>query len=195
MTSKAMATRPGPAIPAIPAIAAGATGSAGTTWSAGPAGSAGATGSTASSRAAATTTYAAEIARCGRELPADAGARHLATTGPIVILGLVLLVAEHEATQAARLVAAITAGASAATAVAAPASIAASASIAAPPVIAAAAPGRCDAVDRVVVLATGDRAMWPLLALEHAHEANLVDAIANNIESFDHPRGAIRLHA
>jgi hypothetical protein len=182
------------------AIAPIATVAAGTTGTTKPAGTARTTGATrtaratrtsrASTRATATAAFASEIARRRGELPADACARHLAATRPIVILGLVLRPAQLEAAQTARLVPPI---ASRAAAIA----VAASAIAAAPIIataVAAPALGRGDAVDRVVELAAGDRAVRALLALEHADQADLVDAITNDIERFDHARGAVRLH-
>src|SRR6185295_12079293 len=80
----------------------------------------------------------AEVARRRGELPADAGARHLAATRPVVLLGRVLLGAELEAAQAARLVAIAPVAARPAAVTAAPAAVtAAPAAVTAAPVVAA----------------------------------------------------------
>jgi hypothetical protein len=181
------------------AIAAGAT-AAWTTWTTSAT-------RTATTWTTATTTTATitEVARCGRQLPADSGARHLTATGTIIFLLLFLGRANLEATEAARLVAiAATAEATAATTTTAAGSAAtatlaalttASTATAALVAIASTARRSCDAIDHVVELAARDRVVRTLLALEHAHEAHLVDAVADDVERLDETRGAIRLNA
>ncbi|MCW5801851.1 MAG: hypothetical protein KIT31_05645 [Deltaproteobacteria bacterium] len=51
-----------------------------------------------------------------------------------------------------------------------------------------------DAVDDVVELAARDRAVRTGLALVHAHEADLVEAPADDVECLEQARRAIRLH-
>jgi len=58
--------------------------------------------------AASFATTTAEVARCGGELPADAGTWHLAATRPVVVLGGLFRAAQLEASEAARLVATAT---------------------------------------------------------------------------------------
>jgi hypothetical protein len=118
----------------------------------------------------------AEVPRRRRELPADAGARHLAATRPIVFLLVFLVRAGLEAAQAARLIAIATAAATA------------------PIVVAPTALRTGDAVDDVVELAARDRPVWTLLALEHAHEANLVDPVADDVERLEQTLGALGLN-
>jgi hypothetical protein len=198
---------------AITAIAAGATaatraaGSARSTVTAvatGPTRSAGSTRSTgAASRSAATSTLAAEVARRRGELPADPGAWHLSATRPVVVFRLILLRAVHEATEAARLVASIAAGSTstststpaspAAAAAATVAAIATAAAVTAAAIVTAPALRRRHPIDGVVVLAARDRAVRPLLALEHAHEADLVETVADDIERLDHAGSPVRL--
>jgi hypothetical protein len=52
-----------------------------------------------------------------------------------------------------------------------------------------------DAIDHVVELAARDRAVRALLALEHANEANVVDAATDDVECLEEARGAIGLNA
>jgi hypothetical protein len=156
--------------------------------------------------AAGTTAVVARIARGGGELPADAGAGHLAALRAIVVLALAVLRAAAlvadglEAAEAARLVAAIAAGAAeaaaaAATTAAATAATAASAAViatAAAIALATAALRRAgDAVDRVVVLADRRRAGRALLALEDADEADRLEVGADDIERLDQALRAI----
>ena len=161
----------------------------------------GTTATTARTTGATTT----EVARCGRQLPADSGARHLATTGTIIVLRRFLRCAELQASKAAWLVAiaawtaeaaattAATAAAtgSTATAIAATATTASTAAI-----IVAAAPARLtgDAIDHVMKLAARDRAVRTLLALIDAHLADLVDPVADDVERLEQTRGAIGLN-
>jgi hypothetical protein len=176
-----VAAEPRAAVTSIPPISTRATiSTTGTTRSVGPA--------RPTPRPTATTALAAGVARCSGELPADTGSRHLSAARPVVVSWLVLLDAQLEAAEAARFVAAITAGATAsagATVSAAPA-IPATATIltAAAPVVTPAL-RRCHAIDRIVILATRDRAVRPLLTLEHAHEADLVEPVADDIERLD----------
>jgi hypothetical protein len=158
--------------------------------------------------AAGTTAVVARIARGGGELPADAGAGHLAALRAIVVLALAVLRAAAlvadglEAAEAARLVAAIAAGAAeaaaaAATTAAAAATATATASAAviataAAIALATAALRRAgDAVDRVVVLADRRRAGRALLALEDADEADRLEVGADDIERLDQALRAI----
>ena len=163
---------------------------------AGTAGTAGTATASIATRTAARTTapaFAAHVARRARELPADAGAWHLAATGTIILLGVVLLCAGLQAAEAAGLVATVAAGTTATTATTATAAtVAAAAAVVA---IIAATPLRRpgDAIDRVVKLAARDRAVRRLLALEDAHEPHLIDAIADDVERFEQPRRAIGL--
>ena len=196
-----IATRPAiaPTLAAtLATFAAGATGTAGaartprTTWPAGTATAAIASIATrATAAAAATATF--HVTRRGGQLPADPRARHLAATRAIVLLGLVLLRTDLEAAETARLVAAIAAGATAtaAAAIAAASTITTAAAVA---IVAPAPPRRTgDAIDRVVKLAARDRAVRRRLALEHAHEPHLLDAVADDVERLDQPRRAIGL--
>jgi hypothetical protein len=177
----AFATAPGGTTPAPAAapIAGTATGTAGATGTgsiatAARTATAGATAATRATPASAIT----EIARRRRELPADTGARHLAATWPLVFLLVFLVRAGLEAAETARLVA-VAIASTAATA---------------PIIIAPAALRAGDAIDDVVELAAGDRALRPFLALEHAHEADVVDAIADDIERLEQPLGALGLY-
>lgn len=163
---------------------------AGTTWAA---------ATTRTATTARTTASAAitEVARRRRELPTDTGARHLAATRTVVFLLLFLLRAELEATEAARLVAiaAATEAAGTATTTAATTALTTLASATFATLVAAALRRTGDAIDHVVVLAARDRAVRTLLALEHANEANLIDAITDDVERLEQTLGAIRLHA
>jgi hypothetical protein len=167
-----------------------------TTWTARTSGASRATGSTAR----ATAPLAAEIARRRGELPADAGAWHLAAARPVVVLRRFLGGAVHEAAQPPRLVAPIPPGASgasatattAATTAATAAAVTAATAVAAASIVAAAPLRRRHAVDGVVELAARDRAVRPLLALEHANQANLVEPVADDVERLDHPGGPVR---
>jgi hypothetical protein len=143
-----------------------------------------------------TTTTIAELARRGRELPADARARHLAATRTIVFLLLFLRRAHLQAAETARLVAiaatteaagtATTATTAALTALAAAAIIAT--------IVTTSTRGSRDAIDHVVKLAARHRAVRTLLALEHANEANVVEAIADDVERLEQTRRAIGLN-
>jgi hypothetical protein len=129
-------------------------------------------------------------------LPADARARHLSASGPIVVARALFGGPDLEAAEAARLVATLSARTARASSAAAIAASASPAAAAAPVIaVAAAALGRHHAVDRIVKLAPRDRSVRALLALEHAHQAHLVEPIANNIERFDHARGPVGLDA
>jgi hypothetical protein len=145
----------------------------------------------AATRAAAIAT--AEVTRRGGQLPTDSRARHLAATGTIVFLLLFFLRADLEAAEAARLVAiTATAGATAATATTTAATSAITAAIIA--IVATSARRTGDAIDDVVELAARDRTVRSLLALEHADETDLIDAVPDDVERFDQPRCAIGLH-
>jgi hypothetical protein len=148
----------------------------------------------AATRAAAIAT--AEVTRRGGQLPTDSRARHLAATGTIVFLLLFFLRADLEAAEAARLVAiTATAGATAATAGATTTATATSAITAAIIAIVATSARRTgDAIDDVVELAARDRTVRSLLAMEHADETDLIDAVPDDVERFDQPRCAIGLH-
>jgi len=182
---------------AIAAIATRATGTAGATRTTRAAITAIATGATrATPRATTATALAAEIARRRRQLPADTGSRHLSAARPVVFFGLVFLCADLEAAEATGLVAAIAAGSTrpaAATTATVAAAIPAAAAVTAPAIVAAPALCRCHAVDRVVVFAARDRAMGALFALEHAHQAHFVEAVADDVERFDQPGRAVGL--
>ena len=176
-----------------------------------PAGTTRTTGTTRTARTTGTATlarttaaFAAEVARRCGQLPADTGARQLAATRTIVFLLLFFRRAELQAAEAARLRrTAIAAEATAAatttpsTAIAAAAAAATAAITAATAIIArTAAAGRTrDAIDDVVELAARDRVVRSLLALKHAHEAHLIDAIPDDVERFDQARCAIGLDA
>jgi hypothetical protein len=163
------------------------------------------TGTTSATR---TTTTAAstaitEVARRSSQLPTDTGARHLAATRTIVFLLLFLRRADLEAAEATRLVAIATTTEAAATAArtAATATLAATittfaASTASTATIVVATTLRRtgNAIDHVVELAARNRAVRSLLALEHAHEADLIDAVADDVERFEQALGAIGLH-
>jgi hypothetical protein len=182
------------AITAITARAARATGTTGTTRPARATRAARAT-----PRGPTTTALTAEITRRRRQLPADPSPRHLATTWPVIVLRLVFGPAEHEASKAAWLVAAIAPGATepaaATAATATAATISASATVAALAIVATPALCRGDAIDGVVVLAAGDRSVRTLLALEYAHEAHLVQPGSNNIKRFDQASRTVGLDA
>jgi len=163
-----------------------------------------ATGATAATRATPAATIAtAEITRRRRQLPADTGARHLTATRAIVTVGLRLglRVAELQAAEAARLrgttVAAAepaaTAGTTAAIATATTTAITSATTVVAAIIATALRAG--DAIDHVVELAAADRAVRAFLTLEHADQANLVDAIADDVERFDQALRAIGLNA
>jgi hypothetical protein len=180
---------------AITAETAGTTGTARTTRAARTI----ATWTTAATaRAAAIAT--AEVTRRGGQLPTDSRARHLAATGTIVFLLLFFLRADLEAAEAARLVAiTATAGATAATAGATTTATATSAITAAIiaaiiAIVATSARRTGDAIDDVVELAARDRTVRSLLAMEHADETDLIDAVPDDVERFDQPRCAIGLH-
>ena len=147
---------------------------------------------TIATRSAATLALAAaEVARRRRQLPADSGARHLTATRTIVFLLLFLLRTDLQRAEATRLVA-IAATSAASTAAATAIAIAATATI-----ITLATTSACrrgDAIDDVVELAARDRAVRSLLALKHAHEANLVDAVTDDVECLEQARRAIRLN-
>ncbi len=164
---------------------------------------------TATARTATTATTAAipEIARRSRQLPADARTRHLAATGTIIFLLLFFRRADLEAAKATRLVAVAATTEAAATAtttttatrtattttLAALTAATATATAALVAIATATACRSCDAIDHVVELAARDRVVRTLLALEHAHEAHLIDAIADDVERLDETRGAIGL--
>jgi hypothetical protein len=150
---------------------------------------------TATATGATATFAAAKVARRGRQLPTDSGARHLTAAGTIVFLLLFLLRADLEAAEAARLVA-ITATAGATAATAAAATTAATSAITATiiAIVATSARRTGDAIDDVVELAARDRTVRSLLALEHADETDLIDAVPDDVERFDQPRCAIGLH-
>jgi hypothetical protein len=161
-----------------------------------------ATGTTRATARTTTTTRTAILARRRRQLPADARARHLSATRTIILFRSLGLRADLQATEAARLVAIATTAAEAT----GPAGTTATAALATAAALAATATAvtatlftarlrRRDAIDHVVELAARDRAMRTGLALEHAHEANLVDAIADDVERLEHARRAIGLHA
>jgi hypothetical protein len=175
---------------AIAAETAGTTGTARTTRTARTI----ATWTTAATaRAAALAT--AEVARRGRQLPTDSRARHLAAAGTIVFLLLFLLRADLEAAEAARLVAiTATAGATAATAAATTAAATSAITATIIAIVATSARRTGDAIDDVVELAARDRTVRSLLALEHADETDLIDAVPDDVERFDQPRCAIGLH-
>jgi hypothetical protein len=186
---------------------------AGAAWATSVAVAAGAAGATAiaaiTARAAAARTAAvvARIARRAGQLPADAGAGHLAARGAVVVATLAFLrtaalVADGlEAAEAARLVA--TAGAAEAAATTAAAATAGTTAIAAAAtavvattaaaVIAAAAALRRtrNAVHRVVVLADGRGAGRALLALEDADESHRLDVGADDVERLDQALRAV----
>src|SRR6185436_9759538 len=61
-------------------------------------------------------------------------------------------------------------------------------------VVAPAARRGSDAIDHVVKLAARDRTVRTLLALEHAHEPDLIDPVTDDVERFDQTRSAIGLH-
>ena len=162
----------------------------------------------ATSAARTTTTWTAIITRRRRELPADARARHLAATRTIVFLlrfGLARRL--DEAAKATRLVAIATRTTGAAwTAAATTAAITTATTTAATAITAAATAiitactatittrRRGDTIDHVVELAARDGAVRTGFALEHAHETNLIDAITDDVERLEKPRGAIRLN-
>jgi len=152
------------------------------------------TGTATATRTTATTTaaFTTEVAGCCGQLPANPCARHLAATGTIVVLLVFFWRADLEAAEAARLVATtIATRTAAATTTTITAIATATTAITA---IATTTRGTGDAVDDVVELAARDRAVRTLLALEHAHEANLIDAVSDDVERFDQSRGAIGLH-
>jgi hypothetical protein len=192
------ATRTTSARAAVTTAATGTTSAARTTRATWTARTARTTGT-----ARATTTAIAEVTRRCRELPADACARKLATTGTVVILLLFLGRAELEAAEALGLVA--IAAAAESTAATATAGTATTAALAATTTTTLAAATTAiittrtlragDPIDHVVELAARDRTMRTLLALEHAHEANVVDATADDVERLEQARGAIGLHA
>jgi hypothetical protein len=131
------------------------------------------------------------------QLPADARARHLAATRTIVFLLLFLRRAHLQAAEAARLVAiAATTEATAATTAATAATTIATATAAITSIAAIIATLRRarDAIDHVVKLAARHRTVRTRFALEHAHEANLIDAIADDVERLEQARRAISLH-
>jgi len=105
--------------------------------------------------------------------------------------------ADLEAAEAPWLVTAIPAGAaratSAATTATVPAAISAAATVAAPAIVTPPALRRGHAVDRVMILAARDRAVRALFALEHADQAHLVEAVADDIERLDQPGGTVGL--
>lgn len=195
MASPTVAAESRAAVPAIASIStgtgvpAGATGPTRSTWSTRTSGAA-----RVAPRSTSTAALAAEVARGGGELPADAGPRHLSAARPVVVCGRVLREAHLEATEAARLVAAITSGASGAPAAAAISAVSAPTTVAAATVVAPPALRRRHAIDGIVKLAARDRTVGPLLALEYAHEAHLVEPIANNIERFYQPRSPVGLN-
>lgn len=171
---------------------AGATRTASTTWT---------TSTTGTTASGATTTTITEVARCRGELPANTGARHLAASRTIVFLLLFLGRADLERAEAARLVA-IAATAEATTAAATAATRTATAATLATALAAAAASTAIfattfrrtrNAIDHVVELTARDRAVRAFLALEHAHEPNLVDAITDDVERLEQTLGAIGL--
>jgi hypothetical protein len=162
----------------------------------------------ATSAARTTTTWTALVTRCGRQLPADARARHLAATRTIVFLLLFLRARRFdEAAEATRLVAIATrttraAGttATATTAIATTAAATTTAITAAATTIVAACTAaittarRGNAIDHVVKLAARDGAVRTRFALEHANETNLIDAITDDVERLEQTRGAIGLN-
>jgi hypothetical protein len=160
----------------------------------------------ASASRTAASTAITEVARCGRELPADARFRHLAATRTIVFLLLFFGRAHLQAAEATRLVAiaatteaaatTTTAGTTTAatTAIAATATTAITAIAAATIITTTTTRRASDAIDHVMKLATRDGAVWTLLALEHAHETNLIDAIADDVECLEQARRAIGLN-
>ena len=162
----------------------------------------------ATSAARTTTTWTALVTWRGRQLPADARARHLAATRTIVFFLLFRLAGRlHEAAKATRLVAITTrATRTAGTATATTAAITTAAAAATTAITAAATAiitactatittrRRRDAIDHVVELATRDGAMRTRFALEHANETNLIDAITDDVERLEQTRGAIWLN-
>jgi hypothetical protein len=194
------------------ARAARAAGAARATSVAVAAGAAGATAIaaiTARAAAARTAAVVARIARRAGQLPADAGAGHLAARGAVVVATLAFLrtaalVADGlEAAEAARLVATAGAAEAAATTAAAATATAGTTAIAAAAtavvattaaaVIAAAAALRRtrNAVHRVVVLADGRGAGRALLALEDADESHRLDVGADDVERLDQALRAV----
>ena len=164
------------------------------------------TGATRTTRATASTAIA-EVTRCSRQLPADSRTRHLATTGTVIFLLVFFRSAELEAAEALGLVAiaattkaagAATAATTTGTATTATLAAATTTTLAAATrtaVIATRALRTGDAIDHVVELAARNGAVRTLLTLEHANEANLVDATADDVECLEQARGAIGLHA
>ncbi len=159
------------------------------------------TGTTRTTAAFATAAFRVEVARGCGQLPTDPGARQLAATRTIVILLLFFRCAELQAAEATRLrrttIAAEPTTAATTTAAAATATAITTATtwtITAATIIATAATRRTrDAIDDVVELAARDRVVRSLLALEHAHETHLIDAVADDVERLDQPRCAIGL--
>jgi len=160
---------------------------------------AGTTRTTTATRATTSARTFAEIARCRGELPADARTRHLSTSRTIVVGLLFLFRTELEAAEAARLrgtalaaestAAAATATATTATAITTTATAAIIATFATTLTLTG------DAIDHEVKLAALDRTVRAGLALEHANEANLIDAIADDVERLDDPRRLVGLQA
>ena len=186
------------------AIAARATRSTAATVIATRTIAAGTTGATPATRATPTAAIAtAEIARRRGELPADTGARHLTTPRTVITLGLRLglRIVELQAAEATRLrraalsaePTATTAAATTAAAIATTAATITTTAVVATIVAAALRAG--DAIDHVVKLAAGDRAVRALLALEHADQADLIDAITDDVERLDQALRAIGLDA
>ncbi len=196
-TGTARTTRPASAIVAA-IVAAGAAGAARTTRTA--------TGTTLVASTGAPTPTAAittlpELARRRGQLPADTGARHLATPRTIVPrIGPVLLRADLEAAQPARLVSALAAeaaateaAATAATAAAAASAVTTAAFTSAAAVVALTPRRTRDAIDHVVKLAPRDRVVRAFLALVDADQADLIDRVADDVERLEQARGAIGL--
>src|SRR5262249_55184299 len=121
----------------------------------------------------------------------------------IVFLLFFLLRARLQAAETARLVAiattaepatSTTSTSSTSSATTTLAALAASTSTAATIVaIAATARCTCDAIDHVVELAARYRAVRSLFALEHAHETDLVDAVADDVERLEQALGTVGL--
>jgi hypothetical protein len=180
------------------ATAARTTGTATAARTTGTATAARTTGTATTTRTATATrtatTAITELARRSRELPADARARHLAATRTIVVLLVFFGRADLEAAEAARLVAIAATTEATATATATTTLAAAATLVATTAVITALLLRTGDAIDHVVKLTARHRAMRTLLALEHAHEANLIDAIADDVERLEQTRRAVGLN-
>src|SRR5690606_27599668 len=153
-----------------------------------------ATGSASAARTAASTASTiTEVARRRGELPADARARHLAAAGTIVVLALFARRARLEAAEATRTVAIAAATEATGATTATLATIAATTTTIVA-IVATALLRRRDAIDHVMELSARDRALRALLALEHAHESNLIDAITDDVERLEQTLGALRLN-